>query len=190
MLANAMLLGLLCVATVTDVRRHAIYNRAVYPGILGAWALNAVGAALVAWAGADPEWLKRHLGWIGIWESLAGFLLCGFVMVVCYIFFRVGGGDVKLIAMLGAFLGPYQGLEAMLWTFVLGGAAGLIVLVWRVGPWRLLVRAVRQVVWTLRLRSWSPLSEDERAQLQTRLFLAPSALASAVIVQFGLAQML
>ena len=32
--------------------------------------------------------------------------------------FKVGGGDVKLIAMLGAFLGPEQGITAMLWTFV------------------------------------------------------------------------
>ncbi len=188
MLATVALLGFLAVATVTDVRWRAIYNRTVYPGILVAWALNAVGEGLVAWAGAEPEWLNRYLGWIGLWQSLQGFLLCGAVMVVCYVFFRVGGGDVKLIAMLGAFLGPYRGLEAMLWTFVLGAAAGLIVLVWRVGPWRLVVRAFRQVVWTLRLRGWSPLSDEERAQLQTRLFLAPSALASAVIVHFGLVQ--
>ena len=33
---------------------------------------------------------------------------------------QVGGGDVKLIAMLGAFLGPEQGITAMLWTFVCG----------------------------------------------------------------------
>ena len=73
----------------------------------------------------------------------------------------------------------------MLWTFVLGGCMGLIVLIWRVGPVRLLVRAIRQVLWTLRLGRWSPLTPEERAQLQPPLFLAPSALAAVLIVQFA-----
>ncbi len=47
-------------------------------------------------------------------------------MLVLFVFFRIGGGDVKLLAMLGAFLGLEQGIETLLWTFVLGGAVGLI----------------------------------------------------------------
>ena len=74
----------------------------------------------------------------------------------------------------------------MLWTFVLGGAMGLMVLIWRVGPWRLLARAMRQVLWTVRLGRWSPLTPEERAQLKPPLFLAPCALVAVVIVQFSL----
>jgi hypothetical protein len=55
---------------------------------------------------------------------------------------------------------------------------------------RLLIRALRQVLWTLRLGRWSPLTPEERAQLQTRLFLAPSALVAAVIVQFSLVELI
>ena len=195
MLVTVLLLGLLAVATATDVWRQKIYNWTTYGGILAAFAINAVGGALVAWAGADLGMLQRWLGCVGLpdggfgflVESFLGFLICGFVLLVCFVFFKIGGGDVKLIAMLGAFLGPEKGIEAMLWTFVLGGCVGLIVLIWRVGPWRLLVRALRQVLWTLRLRSWAPLSEEERAELQTRLFLAPSAVAAVVIVRFSLA---
>ena len=128
----------------------------------------------------------ESLGWISIWQSLFGFLLCGFLMLVCFVFFRIGGGDVKLIAMLGAFMGPREGLEALLWTFILGGCAGVILLIWRVGAWRLCVRAVRQIVWSLRIFHWSPLTEDERKQLQSPLFLAPSALVAIMIVKFGL----
>lgn len=195
MLTTVLLLGLLGVATATDMWRQKIYNWTTYGGILAAFAINAAGEALARWAGADPRMLDRWLGFgklhfIGLAESLFGFLICGFVLLVCFVFFRVGGGDVKLIAMLGAFLGPEKGIEAMLWTFVLGGCAGLIVLIWRVGPWRLLVRAVRQVLWTLRLRSWAPLSEDERAELQTRLFLAPSAVLATIIVRFSLAELM
>jgi prepilin peptidase CpaA len=105
-------------------------------------------------------------------------------MLACFLVLQVGGGDVKLVAMLGAFLGPERGIEAMLWTFVLGAGAALVVLVWRVGPWRLLAQVFRHLFWMLRLGQWVPLTADERRQLQPPLFLAPSALAAVVIVVF------
>ncbi len=185
MLVTILLLALLVVATVTDVRRHKIYNWTTYPGILAALVLNGLGAVVVHADPAKESWLKT-LGWIGPVPSLVGLAACGFVLLVCYVLLRVGGGDVKMMAMIGAFLGPDKGIEAMLWTFVLGGCVALIVLIWRVGPWRLTVRLLRQLLWSLRLRRWSPLSEEESAQLQPPLFLAPSALAAVVIVCFGL----
>jgi len=181
MLATVLLLGLVLVATLTDLRRHKIYNWTTYPGILGAIGLNGLGSWLLA-AGLAEETQLKSLGWLPVEESLFGFLACGLPMLVCFVMFRIGGGDVKLVAMLGAFLGPYWGLEAMLWTFLLGACMGLIVLVWRVGPMRLIVRIFRQIVWTLRLGSWSPLSAEERAQLQPPLFLAPCAAVAVVIV--------
>jgi prepilin peptidase CpaA len=111
-------------------------------------------------------------------------------MLVCFVMFRLGGGDVKLIAMIGAFLGLESGLTAMLLTFVLGGCAGLVLLVWRVGPVRLIARVFRQVLWSLRLGSWSPLSDEERAQLQPPLFLAPCALVATAIVRSPLLKFL
>jgi prepilin peptidase CpaA len=185
MVAKVLLLGLLAVATATDLRRHRIYNWTTYPGILAALGLNALGTAL-AGGGLVEEATLDRLGWIGIGQSLTGFLVCGFVLVVCYVLLRVGGGDVKLIAMLGAFLGVDRGVEAMLWTFVLGGCMGLIVLVWRVGPMRLIASVGRHVLWTLRLGRFQPLTPEERAALQPPLFLAPSALAGCVIVEFRL----
>jgi len=169
MLATVLLLGLVVVAAATDLSRHKIYNWTTYPGILVALAVNAAGWGLVQW-----------------WDGLIGLLACGFLMLVCYVVFKVGGGDVKLIAMLGAFLGPDRGIEAMLWTFVFGGCMGLIVLIWRVGPARLAVRVFRQIVYTLRLGNWSPLTDEQREQLQPPLFLAPCAAAAVVVVRFGL----
>ena len=185
MVATVLLLGLVLTAAVTDLRRHKIYNWTTYSGILAALGLSGLRSLLPAVTNLEEEQLE-FLTRLPLRESVIGLLACGFLMLVCFVMFRVGGGDVKLIAMLGAFLGPYQGLEAMLWTFVLGGCMGLIVLIWRVGPLRLLLRTFRQLVWTLRLGSWSPLTEDERAQLQPPLFLAPNALAAVVIVQFSL----
>jgi prepilin peptidase CpaA len=189
MLSTILLLGLMAVVVYTDVARHKIYNWTTYGGILAALALNGLGDLLV-WRHVVSEEQMRAWGWIEFWPSLFGFLLCGGLMLVCFVFFRIGGGDVKMMAMLGAFLGPHGGLEALLWTFVLGGCAGVILLIWRVGAWRLVARVFHQIVWSLRIFGWSPLTEDERAQLQTRLFLAPSAMAAVLIVKFGLVEWL
>lgn len=178
MVAWGVLLALMVVASVTDLARHKIYNWTTYPGILLALALNAAVPKLAS----QSHW--GDWGYIGLHDSLLGFLLCGFLMLVCFVFFRVGGGDVKLLAMLGAFMGPQQGIEAVLWTFVLGGGMALIVLIWRVGPWRLAVRAVRQLLWAFRVRGWPGLTAEEKAQLQPPLFLAPSALAAVLIVHY------
>ncbi len=188
MIATVLLVALVSVATATDLARHKIYNWTTYSGILAALGLNAIGTLTgqPAWgdSAAAGRWPGGTVGWIGLGESASGFLLCGFVMLVCFVFFRVGGGDVKLMAMMGAFLGVQQGIEALLWTFVLGGAMGLVVLIWRVGPLALAAGVLRQIVWSLRIRSWSPLGDAERQQLQPPLFLAPSALAALAVMHW------
>jgi Flp pilus assembly protein protease CpaA len=126
------------------------------------------------------------VGWIALSDSVAGFAACGFLMVVLLVFFQIGGGDVKLLAMLGAFLGLEKGIETLLWTFVLGGALGLVVLIWRIGAWTLLARMTRHIGTTLRLGFLAPLSDDERRALQMPLFLAPMALAATFIVRLDL----
>ena len=186
MLVTVLLLGFVLVATVTDVLWHKIYNWTTYTGILAALGLGVARWWALPTTHFDDAKLNRWIGWLPLRESLMGLAFCGLLMLICFVFFRVGGGDVKLIAMLGAFLGPEKGIEATLWTFVLGGCVGLCVLVWRVGPWQLLVRSLKQILWTLRLRSWSPLTEEEREMLRPPLFLAPSAMAAAVIVRFSL----
>ena len=189
MLATAAVIALVLVASITDLRRHRIYNWTTYPGILAALGLNTLGDAAVRFKVVAPQQCK-WLGWIGLWPSLSGLLLCGGILLVCFVLFKVGGGDVKLIAMVGAFLGPQRGIEAMLWTFVIGACLALIVLVWRVGPLRLGQHAFRYALWALRLGRPDPLEPELRAQMQPPLFLAPSALAAVVIVQFSLVEFL
>lgn len=180
-LSTVLLLLFTATAAVTDFRNHKIYNWTTYPGILLAFVVHFFTDGLAdGWQGDFP----------GLEASLKGFALCGGLMLVCFVFFGIGGGDVKLIAMMGAFLGHYRGVEALLWTFVLGAAAGLVILIWRVGLWRLITGAVRHVLWSLRLGNWLPLTDDERKQLHPPLFLAPSALVAVVIVCFGLSQYL
>lgn len=174
MILETVLLLLTGAATYTDLRWHKIYNWTTYPGILLGMLLNA---GQMRGAGGTV--------WDGLQESLSGFFLCGFILLVCFVLFQVGGGDVKLLAMVGAFLGPRRGLEVLLWTFVLGAVAGVVILIWRVGFWRLVKSTVRHIGYSLRLGSWLPLTEEERQQLQPPLYLAPAALLAVLIVVFG-----
>jgi prepilin peptidase CpaA len=100
--------------------------------------------------------------------------------------FRVGGGDVKLVAMMGAFLGPETGVEVLLWTFVVGGCAGLTLLVWQVGPSRIAAAAWSGVLGVVRSRQMPMISRARWAQLQYPLHLAPCALIAALAVHFSL----
>lgn len=161
----AVLIGLLIVATITDVRHQLIYNWNTYPGILG---------------GLGLRWWEA--GRVGLDDGLQGVLACGGLMLFCFMFFGLGGGDVKLLAMIGAFLGFERGIEALLWTLVLGGVLGMAVLIWKMGVLTLLQGGIRQVIRVIRARGWVPLESDMRAPLGQLLYLAPAALTGVVIV--------
>lgn len=186
MISSASLFALLAVAAATDFRRRKIYNWTTYPGILLALGINVVATLLEQNGLLASEQAERTLGEVGLEESLLGFLLCGALMLVCYVAFGVGGGDVKLMAMIGAFLGLERGLETLLWTFVLAACLGIIALGWKVGPGRLIVRALRQCLYMLRIGGWAELTPEERAQLSFSWFLAPTALVATALVEFDL----
>lgn len=69
------------------------------------------------------------LGWsdIGFWPSLLGLVVCGGFLLVVGLIGRggMGGGDVKLGAVIGAFLGWSAGLFGILLGFVVGAVVGL-----------------------------------------------------------------
>jgi prepilin peptidase CpaA len=184
MICSACLFVLIGIAAVTDFTRRKIYNWTTYPGLLIAVALSGLVDTLESNGTMSEEQTDRYLGGIGLEDCLLGLAVCGGLMLFCYVFFGVGGGDVKLMAMIGAFLGVERGLEALLWTFVLAACLGIIALAWKVGPGRLLVRVFRQGLYTLRIGSWVELSPEERSQLSFPWFLAPTALVAAVLVRF------
>jgi prepilin peptidase CpaA len=184
MLSAGLLLALLAVAAYTDIRYRKVYNWTAYPGILVALAVSGLNSLLVE--GVPARFMQRWVGGVGLADAGLGFAACGLVMLVCYVFGAIGGGDVKLVAMLGAFLGLEKGFQVMLWTCVLGGAAGLVVLVWRVGVWRLFVDGCRWLLAVVRVGRAAQAPPATRAGLKTRLFLAPMAIPAVLIVEFHL----
>lgn len=176
MIATWFLIGFMLLATVTDVKDQKIYNWNTYPGIIIAVVLATIGSTTI-W----PD-----IAIVDIGESLFGFLIAGGIMLFCFVSFQIGGGDVKLLAMVGAFLGPWDGVQTVLWTFVLGGATALIILIWRLGAVSLLQRLYQQTMNKLSLGKWGPLTEEENRQLQMPLYLAPSAFLGMLVVHFSL----
>ncbi len=174
MVSLCVLLILLGVATWTDISRHEILNWNTYPGMLAGLLLNLSGLGILG-EGID-----------GFSQSLAGFLLCGFIMLFAFVLFSMGGGDVKLIAMMGAFLGVEQGLFALLWTFSVGFVLGVAIVIWQTGFVEILRNTTRHTVLVIKARSWVPLSTEQRKPLDRGLFLAPAALIAAGIVSFPL----
>jgi len=58
--------------------------------------------------------------------------IVGLVLLLpAYAIGGMGAGDVKLMAMVGAFLGPVSALGAVLTTLVVGGVLALTVALWR-----------------------------------------------------------
>lgn len=114
-----LLMGILIAATLTDLGCRVIPNRLLAAGLAG-------GALLFPWARPMPGR-----------QALAGLLVCGTAMFVLAVASRggIGGGDVKLAAVAGFFLGPWPALLALFLSFVAGGAAGAFLLIsGRKGP--------------------------------------------------------
>jgi len=174
MIATYALLSLTVIATLTDVSRQKIYNWTTYSGMALAFLLSS-GRSLS----------KSNLySELGLGEALAGFAACGGIMLICFLLFQIGGGDVKLLAMMGAFLGLEPGIETLLWTFVIGGAMALVILIWKIGIVKLFKRIVQQLMCRLGVGVWDDLSTEEKRQLKIPLYLAPAALAALLIVEF------
>ena len=102
---NALMSGVLTlfVALIAyyDLRERRIPNAFVFPAAL-------IGLSLNAW-----------LGWNGLWFGLQG-LIAGFALLLIPYLFRVmGAGDVKFLAAIGAFVGAFGSLRALLFALLI-----------------------------------------------------------------------
>ena len=145
LLPAVLLLGLLVRAVWTDIQSRRISNRLVLLGLLAGFALQGLvtpGAGLFA----------QPFGGLGLMSAAAGMLTGFSLLLPMYALGAMGAGDVKLMAMIGAFLGPQDAVGAMLSSAVVGGVLALAVAVYQRHLGRVLVN-VRQLLMNSMLRA-------------------------------------
>lgn len=99
-----VLLLVLLVAAMTDLRTFRIPNLITMPFAVGALTYYSV-----------------LYGYAGTLFSLAGLGMGILLLLVPYLLGGLGGGDVKLMGMVGAFLGPKAVFSAFLFIAIIGG---------------------------------------------------------------------
>ena len=163
-----ILLTLLLCAVTTDLRSRRIPNTLVLGGTLLAVTCHAVALAHAGTPLAGASW----------WAPVAGLITGLLVLMPLYLLRALGAGDVKLMAMVGAFVGAPEVLAAALYTLLAGGLLSLTVML-TTGKATRSLNQLRFVLsewtaWALRLRS-TPLAGF--TPLQTTAARLPYALA-------------
>lgn len=121
-----------------DVKRQRIPNRLVF---LGA----GLGLMLNTFLPEGFGFVSHAPGGVGFLNATAG-LASGLVTLLPMYLVRVmGAGDVKLMAMVGAFLGLNDILGAILATFLAGGVLSLG-FAWKTGVLRRTLQNIRFIV--------------------------------------------
>jgi prepilin peptidase CpaA len=92
-------------AALFDACTTRIPNALTYTAILLGVAVNAVGSLLIL---SHADTATRWLAAPALSQSLLGFGACALVGIAGMFIARVGGGDIKLLAALGALLGLSQ----------------------------------------------------------------------------------
>lgn len=161
-----VVIGLVAIAAWTDWRDRKLYNWNTYSGML-------LGLALHLLPGSP----------ISVADSLAGWGACGGIMLICFVLMPVGGGDVKLLAMIGAGLGLEDGLTALLWTCTFGALSAAAATIWQVGAWTILRGTLVRIGMLVTARGWVPWSPEQKQVLNQRFRLGPCALLAVIVTR-------
>lgn len=108
-LQTAILISVVLIAAIFDVRAHRIPNWLVAVGLVFAIVHHAF---LPAGEGAT--------------HALSGFGVGLLILIPLYAMRTLGAGDVKLVAMVGAFVGPTAVITTILATMIVGGILAVI----------------------------------------------------------------
>ncbi|MOA48353.1 hypothetical protein D3C78_1710880 [compost metagenome] len=93
-------------------------------------------------------------------------------MFVLHIVGAVGGGDVKLFAGIGAWMGMWLTLTIMMYSILAAGCLGILVLIWRQEMFRRMRRILFGIFGGIVTKSWGPIESSANKQLQMPFMLA------------------
>ncbi len=135
----------LAVATTTDLGSRRIPNWLVLPFLAAGIVISPMrsdwsGVGQGFWLRTDWAGLRQGF-WHGLGQSLAGMTLGLLIVGLGFWKGGMGGGDVKLCAALGSWVGPVQLLWALFFTSIAGGLMVLCWIVYRKAFRGLLLRA-------------------------------------------------
>ncbi|QPF73560.1 hypothetical protein G8A07_11930 [Roseateles sp. DAIF2] len=105
-------------AVLSDLRQRRVANRWLLAGTGLALGLHALALAGGLPALAGGSW----------WAPLAGLALGLALMLPLYLLRAMGAADVKLMAMVGCFIGPAGVANAVLYSLLAGGLLSLLYL--------------------------------------------------------------
>ena len=164
-IALVLLLG---IAVIEDIRSRRIPNALAMSGIVLAITLHSLAMTLASDSFAGPVW----------WSAPAGVATGLALMLPLYALRAMGAGDVKLMAMVGAFIGPGPVVWATLCTLIAGGILSIVYMLGR-GVAAQTLNNLRAMLfdWTVRAGSGQGLRV---APLETTAARLPYALAIAL----------
>jgi len=127
-----VLAGIMLLAAGTDCYQRKIHNWLTYPALIAGMGLQA-----------------GLYGWPGAWSSLAGALIAALLFFPAFYWGGMGAGDIKLMAVVGAWKGILFGFNTAILAALAGGLMAVAVLLWQgqLGP--VMRRLGGKVVWRL-----------------------------------------
>jgi prepilin peptidase CpaA len=141
LLPMIVLFALLAAAVWHDARTRRIPNAIVFPGAL-------LGIALHAVLPAGDGLFAPAMGSLGIAAAAGGLGLGLLLLMPMYALRLMGAGDVKLLAMVGAFVGAGDLITVAFATFIAGGVLALAFSAWQGSLRRLIGNAWQMVIYS------------------------------------------
>jgi len=131
-------LAVAALAMVFDWRKRTIPNWLT----LGTLAVAPLAHAVGAWAATHDLSAAIH----ATESSALGGAICGLVPLLLWRLRMIGGGDVKLVAAIGAMVGPTLGLESTFYGFLFATSFIVLRLAWQGRFWGTLGNGLAQLV--------------------------------------------
>jgi Flp pilus assembly protein protease CpaA len=128
----------LAISCKSDLTKGIIANRVNYSFLLIALGLGLGESVVQFWFGSGGQstssldaWALGNVLSSSFFRVFLGALICFGLTLVCWRFGNMGGADVKMATVIGAFLGPYLGLIVIAICHMLALATVVFDLVWR-----------------------------------------------------------
>jgi prepilin peptidase CpaA len=177
-----VLVGLTTVAAITDLRRTIVPKWLTLTTLALGVIFNVVRGVLLGSAGQSLWVFSGHNAWLGgidgLLLSLAGFGVGFGLFFLMWILRTCGGGDVKLMAALGSWIGPMLVLLVMV-----GSALVLFVLaVFRLLWGGFAPSAVQKRIKALPLAANRAAAKGQRRQPLRMTFSLPVAVATTLLL--------